>query len=61
MYETTPTFFAKLIYHVRFAYHLWTHVPGIGAWDAWTYPCDITWGSGDPIEDAQEEMQEMYA
>jgi len=61
MYETTPTIFAKLIYRLRFALHLWFNVPGIGFWGAFTYPCDITWGSGDPVEDAREEMSEMHA
>lgn len=49
-----------MIYHMRFALHLWRHVPGMSLWQAWTYPIDKTVGDGDPIEDADEEMSLMY-
>lgn len=48
-----------MLYHIRFALHLWRNVPGMSLRDAWRYPCDPTWGDGDPIEDARSEMGEM--
>jgi hypothetical protein len=48
-----------MIYRIRYALHLWRNVPGLGLLGALRYPCDPTWGDGDPIEDAEAEISEM--
>lgn len=47
------------LYHLRFALHLWLHVPFMSLREAWRYPCDPAQGDGDPIEDAEAEISEM--
>lgn len=46
---------ADLIYHIRFAYHLWRGVSWMTLWGAWRWPFDPSVGCGDPEEDAGEE------
>ena len=29
-----------MLYHIRFAFHLWRHVLDMTLWQAWTYPHD---------------------
>lgn len=48
-----------MLYHLRFALHLWRRVPGMSLCDAWRYPLDRSFGDGDPIEDAEAEISEM--
>lgn len=48
-----------MIYHIRYALHLWQNVPGMTVLEAWRYPFDPAQGDGDPIEDADEEMSCM--
>lgn len=46
----------ELIYHIRYAFHLWTSVGDMTIRQAWEYPYDMDQGDGDPIEDAEEEL-----
>ena len=53
--------FLDFIYHLGFAWRLYTRLNGMSWLEAWEYPCDRSWGDGDPIEDADEEISCMYA
>lgn len=49
----------EFIYHLRFAFHMWANVRDMSMREAWNYPCDRSWGDGDPAEDAYEEVDAM--
>lgn len=48
-----------MLYRLRYAFRLWSKVPGIGIYGALAYPADRTIGDGDPIEDADSEISYM--
>jgi hypothetical protein len=48
-----------MLYHLRYAWRLYTRVPGMTLLDAWRYPFDPKAFDGDPIEDADCEISYM--
>ena len=48
-----------MIYRIRYALALWKIVPGMTLWEAWCYPRPDPSPDGDPIEDAEGELDAM--
>lgn len=49
----------KLIYRLRYAFHLWRRVPWLTPLAALRYPVSIVCDGHDPIEDAETEIEYM--
>lgn len=47
----------EFIYHLRYAFHLY-YFSDMSWRLAWNYPYDPKQGDGDPIEDADAELEE---
>jgi hypothetical protein len=49
----------RLVYRIRYALHLCRHVPGMTFLEAWRYPRPFLVSDGDPVEDAEAEIDAM--